>query len=309
MRDMSESPPRRFGFDQLRFVIAVFLLVAAGLKAHQLATMPLPPVVQNSVFTPLLELLNDRHIQMAVVVGEILFALILIAGLAKSWMWLLSLLGFSAFTLISLMKAIGGEGSCGCFGVVTVNPWITATFDAVIVGLLLAFREKVDWSFPQLDKKKVLAILLTWLLLAALATYWMLSLKQQPHATLGTVFTGLDGRMTILLVPEDWIGEEFPLISRFAQPEGAENLLLGTWNILLVQYGCPECPPMVAELERTKPENVAIVVIPSTIGEYVPSASFPTFELDRNNAWLVNTPIVIKLSDGICVAFGSEVDD
>ena len=81
---------------------------------------------------------------MAVVISEILFALILISGLWRSWIWLLSLLGFTAFTLVSVMKAISGESSCGCFGTITVNPWLTATFDATIVGLLLVFRERID---------------------------------------------------------------------------------------------------------------------------------------------------------------------
>jgi len=56
------------GFARFRFVPAAVLLIAAGLKAYQLSTAPLPPVVQGSVFTPLLELLNDRYFQMAVVV-------------------------------------------------------------------------------------------------------------------------------------------------------------------------------------------------------------------------------------------------
>ena len=72
---------KRANFAQFRFGVAAILLLAAGLKAYQLATAPLPPVVQASMFTPLLELLNDRYFQMAVVVGEILFALVLIANL------------------------------------------------------------------------------------------------------------------------------------------------------------------------------------------------------------------------------------
>jgi hypothetical protein len=172
---------KRFGFAQLRFVVAAILLLAAGLKAYQLATAPLPPVVQGSLFTPLLELLNDRYFQMMVVVGEILFALVLIADLWWSWTWLLSLLGFSAFTLVSLMKGLSGESSCGCFGTVTVNPWITMCFDLVIVALLAVFRERIDWTFPPLDRKKVLAVLLIWLVLAVPTMFFMLSLKQYPH--------------------------------------------------------------------------------------------------------------------------------
>ena len=297
---MNENSPR-FGFAQLRFLIAAVLLLAAGLKAYQLATAPLPPVVQGSVFTPMLELLNDRHFQMFVVVGEILFALVLIANLWRSWMWLLSLLGFTAFTFVSVMKGLSGETSCGCFGTITVNPWITAAFDVAIVGLLLIFRERIDWTLPARERKKILAVLVVWVILAGPALFFMLSLKQQPHATLGTEFTGPDGRRMILLEPETWIGKEFPLISRFAEPEGAEVLLQGTWSVLLVQPDCPECVQKIAELEEKKPENIAIVVIPSRGGERVLRTSFPTFVLDGENGWFATTPRVIELSEGVCV--------
>jgi len=299
---------KRFDFAQFRFVVVAILLLAAGLKAHQLATSPLPPVVQNSVFTPLLELLNDRNFQMLVVVGEILFALVLIAGLWLHWTWLLSLLGFSVFTLVSSMKGLSGETSCGCFGTVTVNPWITMVFDFVIVACLLIFRERFTWSFPPLDRKKVLAVLVAWFVLAGSALFFMLSLTQQPHATLGTEFTGPDGRVMILLEPETWIGREFPLIARFVEPEGSEILLEGAWQVLLVQPDCSECHLKLAELEsRTqRPENVAIVVIPSRVDREIQQTSFPTFVLDRRNGWFVETPVVVKLVDGICVEIRGE---
>jgi len=309
MRDMSESPPHRFEFDQLRFIIAAILLIAAGLKAHQLATVPLPPVVQNSIFTPLLEFLNERNFQIAVVIGEILFALILIAGLAKSWMWLFSLIGFSAFTLISLMKAIGGEGSCGCFGVVTVNPWFTATFDAVIVGLLLVFREKVDWSFPPLDKKKVLAVLVVWLTLTAPATYWMLSLKQQPHETLGTEFIGADGRITIMLEPDMWIGKRFPLWDR-VDDESRSILETGEWNIVISRKQCDECKRLIERLGITVP--LALLEIDDGLMDFAPPSDHQSMvsvtgslEIDPN--WILLTPFVIQCLDGVCVSIGEDL--
>jgi hypothetical protein len=265
--------------------------------------------VQDSLFSPLLELLNDRYFQMAVVVGEILFAFVLIAGIWQKWTWLLSLLGFSAFTLVSLMKGLSGESSCGCFGIVTVNPWITAAFDAVMVGLLLVFRERIDWTFPPLDRKKVLAVLIVWLVLAGPALFFMLSLKQQPHATLGTEFTGPDGRKMILLEPETWIGKEFPLFARFVQPEGSDMLRQGTWLVLLVQPDCSDCKQMMAELEEKKIENVAIVVIPSRTGERIPQTAFPIFVLDGQNDWFVTTPCVVRLEEGRCVEVGERMKE
>jgi len=170
-----------------------------------------------------------------------------------------------------------------------------------MVGLLIVFRERLDWTFPPIDRKKVLAVLVAWLVLGGLALIAMLSLKSQPHATLGTAFTLPDGTKMILLEPESWIGKEFPLIARFAEPEGSEVLLEGMWQLLLVQPDCSDCHQMMAELEVQKPERVAIVVIPSGSGRKVLQTSFPSFILHGGNDWFVETPVVIELSDGICI--------
>jgi len=78
----------RIGFCQLRFVIAAILLLAAGFKAYQLATVPLPPPVKNSIFTGFLELLNHRTLLIFAVEAEILFALLLFSGIWRQWLWL-----------------------------------------------------------------------------------------------------------------------------------------------------------------------------------------------------------------------------
>jgi hypothetical protein len=303
--------PNRFDFSQFRFVVAGILLLAAGLKAYQLATAPLPPVVKDSVFTPLLELLNDRYLLMTVVVSEILFALVLISGLWRQWAWLLSLLCFSAFALVSMMKGLSGEASCGCFGPVTVNPRITAVLDLVIVGCLVVFRPEKSGAAlaPRLDRKKLLAVLVAWFVLAGLALFAMLSLKQQPHETLGTQLERFDSRRMIHLAPEKWIDKEFPLFSRFAEPEGSEILRQRAWNVLLVHADCPDCSQMMKDLEERKPDNVAIVVLPSPRGDRLPQTSFPTFMLDDQVDWYAITPRVVKLSEGICVAVGEKVDE
>ena len=150
-----------------------------------------------------------------------------------------------------------------------------------------------------------------WFILAGPALFFMFSLTQQPHATLGTEFTGPDGRNMILLEPETWIGKEFPLISRLVEPEGSEVLLEGTWQVLLVQPDCSDCHLKLAELEsRTpRPETVAIVVIPSRIDREIQQTSFPTFVLDRQNGWFVETPVAVKLVEGVCVEIGEGIEE
>jgi hypothetical protein len=219
----------------------------------------------------------------------------------------LSLIGFTAFTLVSAMKGLSGETSCGCFGTVTVNPWITAVLDLLIVICLIVFRERLDWKFPTLDHKRVQAVLVAWTIIAGLALFAMLSLDWQPHATLGKESIGLDGRKLIMLEPERWINKEFPLVSRFAQQEGAEMLMAGTWTVLLIHSDCPRCLKMMADWKDQNAKGIAIVIVPSRRNEKAPDTPFPVFWLDQQNGWYAMTPCVVKLSEGICVTVGEQV--
>lgn len=50
---------------------------------------------------------------------------------------------FLGFAVFSLYIAIGGATSCGCFGSLKVNPWITASLD-LLMSLLLYLASKTD---------------------------------------------------------------------------------------------------------------------------------------------------------------------
>ena len=169
--------------------------------------------------------------------------------------------------------------------------------------LLAVFRESKSGAAlaPRLNNEKILAVLLVWFVLVVPALFAMLSLKQSPHAMLGTEFTGSNGKKMILLEPEKWVGKEFPLLSHFAESEGSEVLQHGTWNVLLIHTDCPKCREMMAELDAQKAENVAIVVVPSQPNERVSGTAFPVFVLDGQNGWFAETPCVVKLSEGMCM--------
>ncbi|MDR2644238.1 MAG: hypothetical protein LBC74_15770 [Planctomycetaceae bacterium] len=160
----------------VRFIIAVILLIAAVLKAHQLAT------------TPLLGegLLHNRWFNIFVVEFELFFGIWLIFGLLPKLTWLATIGLFSIFSVISFYEAISGFKSCNCFGNVTVNPWITMAFDLMITGLLLIllpkkniFHKKIFWKgLTGLKQKiKIVAVVGIWLVVTVPIMLAMLSVN------------------------------------------------------------------------------------------------------------------------------------
>jgi hypothetical protein len=305
MMNNSREKTNNLGFGRLRFIIAIILLIAAGLKAHQLATTPIPPPVQGSLFTPLLVMLSHRWLLMIIVEAEILFALILFSGILRQLTWLVSLLCFIAFSAVTTMKWLSGESSCGCFGVVTVPPIIMGIIDLIIVILLVVFREPFktgDFKLSTKVDKKLGFVILIWLSLAIPVFLAMNSLQQSSHPTLGIEFTSPDGKRMIQLEPENWVGKKFPLTSRFEQTANYEMLLQGTWMIILIHTECQKCLQVISSMEKQNHKNIAIIEIPSDTVSPPIKTDFPYFKLDENNSWYITTPTIIKLSDGICVS-------
>jgi hypothetical protein len=205
-----------------------------------------------------------------------------------------------------MIKGVSGEDSCGCFGTVTVNPWITVGFDAAIVGLLAVFRGRLGWSFPPLDRKKTLTALIAWLALAVPALFAMLSLKQQPHATLGTEFIGADGRITVMLEPDMWVGKMFPL---WDNVDDASRQLLekGEWNIVISRKQCEECKRLIERLGTAVP--LALLELDddsmgTTMHSDIQSMVSVTGSLEIAPLWVILTPLLIKCQDGVCVSIG-----
>lgn len=287
----------------LRILIAVILLVAAGMKMHQLATMP--------SFGE--GILHATWFNFLVVEFEIFFGLWLISGMMPTLTWLTSFGCFSIFAAVSFYKFLAEEVSCGCFGVVTISPWITCVFDLGIIGLLVytrptgiqACKPSIVDEFSHLMRKRsqVAVLCLLWLLVALPITYAAITGRHAVSMELGEEFGGFHTKKTIILEPEQWLGKECPLLEYLVSSHNKTNLKNGTWNLVLVHTDCPKCQQILSGFERRKTQEIAVVVIPSRPTETSPITSFPTFILNDQKNWHVKTPCMIKLSDGICKVF------
>ncbi|MHC5116889.1 MAG: MauE/DoxX family redox-associated membrane protein [Planctomycetota bacterium] len=73
----------------------------------------------------------------------------LVSGLFRKAAWSAGLVCYLGFIGVTLTKAITGAESCGCFGQIHVNPWITlAAIDVPLFLLLAIFRPKGTKLLP-----------------------------------------------------------------------------------------------------------------------------------------------------------------
>ena len=286
--------------------LGILLLTAAVLKGWQLLTEP----VANS------DIWSYRPFLILTVEFELGLAIWLLSGLFKKASWLVSLMCFSFFSMITLYKGVTGAASCGCFGSVHVNPWVTLlAIDLPAVVALSIFRPgKV------LPPRILARIRLRRKPMKALIRQFVKPLPSAPRfvitACLGLIILGVTAPILALneplritsryevLEPETWVGRELPILEHI---DIAETLKKGTWLVLLYHYDCPDCGwaiPMYEKMARDLAGNedfmqIALIAVPP-YGRAPVSEKCPCTlgRLPETKEWFVTTPAVVLLKGG-----------
>jgi hypothetical protein len=260
--------------------LGLLLLTAAILKGRQLLT---EPVANNDIW-------SYRPFLILTVEFELALAIWLLSGLFKKAAWLVSLLCFSFFSAITFYKAVAGFASCGCFGSVHVNPWIT--FFAIDLPSVIALSilrptshcersEAISrLSFPT-RRESIKAMILTFF--TPLPSFRRFATAFAIGLTILGVTTPIlalnePAKITTryeVLEPSEWIGKELPILEYIVEDPAfrgrvedpafigrdedpavrrrnsiREILRTGTWLILLYHYDCPDCGTAIPKYEQ-----------------------------------------------------------
>jgi hypothetical protein len=108
------------------------LIVAVFFKAYGLALDPVRPTGW----------LAHPGAQLAVLLVEVLLGSWFLLGTHEATAWLVAMLLFAVFAVVSLGQGWIGETSCGCFGRIRVSPWTALTLDVAVLSCL-------SWARPQ----------------------------------------------------------------------------------------------------------------------------------------------------------------
>jgi hypothetical protein len=118
-------------------LVGAVLLIAAGLK---LAGQNVSMMAQYSW-------LHSSTVQTATVVWEMILGIWLISQRGRFLAWVLGLVTFLTFAVVSGSLGFIGQADCGCFGVIKASPWVAFSVDVgALVVLGIAKPRWTGWS-------------------------------------------------------------------------------------------------------------------------------------------------------------------
>jgi thiol-disulfide isomerase/thioredoxin len=275
-------------------LLGLLLLTAAAMKGWQLLV---EPVANKDIF-------SNRAFLIFAVEFELALGIWLISGLFRKAAWLAALLCFGLFSAITFYKAITGADSCGCFGSVHVNPWVTLfAIDIPAIITLIVFRPKNQKLFDWPSIPRFATIFSIGIIILTVAGC-VLSFNEP-----GKITTDYE-----VLEPGTWIGKELPIIDYI---DIGKQLEKGNWLVLFYHYDCPDCVKAIAELEDIANDlagnedilKIALVEVPP-YGPKVINKNCTLGQLDNSKEWFVTTPAAILLDSGkVKSAWESSIPD
>ena len=280
-------------------LLGLLLLTGAALKGWQLLT---EPMANNDIWT-------NRAFLIFTVEFEIALGIWLLSGLFKKVAWLATISCFSLFSFITLYKGLAGAESCGCFGSVHVNPWIT--FFAVDIPAVIALAVFRPRRHPEQKSKDLLTSLQS----------LFIPFPSIPRFTaifsVGIVILAVTGAVLAfnepakitggyeVLEPETWIGRELPIIDYI---DIGDKLRKGNWLVLLFHHDCPDCVTAIRTYQRMAVDlagngdflKIAFIEVPPYSRSLVRNnSSYTAGKLLDIKEWFITTPAVVLLDDSM----------
>ena len=264
------------------------MIIASILKIHELLTVP---IISEGFW----ESWEFFLIQIPLELG---LGIWLVSGLFRKAAWLIGLIAFAGFIGVTLQKGIIGAESCGCFGTVTVNPWITLFLIDVPLFLSFAiFRPKGEKLLPPPWPKAAhfLAVAIPTFILLPVIEYVLITNKPPM----------VSEKYEVLEVKQ-WAEQEvWPLLQYV---DINEQMQSGEWVVLMYHYDCPDCRAAIPEYEKMyndlKGNNVdmAFIEMPpygdASHQLVADESAVNRGRLSDAKKWFVQTPVVAVLRDG-----------
>jgi thiol-disulfide isomerase/thioredoxin len=280
-------------------VAGLVLIVASVLKIHQLLT---EPIISKGFWESWLFFVIQIPLEMGLGIW-------LVCGLFRKAAWMLAVLAFGLFIAVTLQKGLIGAESCGCFGTVEVNPWITLLVVDIplFLGLVIFRPLRLKLLPPPWPKAAHFFGVAIPTFIAFGIIMPVLIFNKPPDKT----------DKYEVVRPSEWISEarERKEWSMLKYIDVADSLRKNIVVVMLYSDECETCHeaiPLYDRFSRDMAGNedsirFALIEVPpyaSGRDSIVPAdTSCLCGRLDSSKKWYIQTPLVVLVVDGVAVKF------
>jgi hypothetical protein len=294
-----------------RVVVPLWLLTGAVLKLIDLSPTHLPAALIKSAGALGVDLVFVLRFSIAVeliVVG----VMVVLPTLAR-WTGIVMLGAFLPVLVGDLML---GASSCGCFGAIKVNPWVTLVMDVTFfLGILFLGRREPRLAIsPSLPTSRVVAVGI-WSLLSVIAAFATSADIPAISSDVGGDPPSLPPDGYYLPVYEEWLGQPFRELEIAAWTLGLpDDLEVGQQFVIFFRKDCEHCHALL-ETFFSGPLDwpTTAIAVPERDGwptenlQSFPCSECRVAELPAGVDWFLQTPVLVRLVDGR-VECAAEVD-
>jgi thiol-disulfide isomerase/thioredoxin len=281
-------------------VTGLVLIVASVLKIHQLLT---EPIISKGFWESWLFFVIQIPLELGLGIW-------LVSGLFRKAAWMIAVLAFGLFIAVTLQKGLTGAESCGCFGRVKVNPWITLlVIDIPLFLGLVIFRPKGLKLLPPPWPKAAhffgvaIPTFIAFSVIIPLLIFNKPADKTEKYE---------------VVKPEEWIRKEKQAYKEWSMLKHIDIADSLRSNVAIVMFYSTECEtcheaiPLYDRMGRDMAGNedsirFAFIEVPpyaSKQDSLVPDDT-PCLrgKLDSSKRWFIQTPLVVVVKDGVAVKF------
>jgi hypothetical protein len=280
-------------------VTGLVLIIASVLKIHQLLT---EPIISKGFWESWLFFVIQIPLELGLGIW-------LVCGLFRKAAWMIAVLAFGLFIAVTLQKGLIGAESCGCFGRVKVNPWITllAIDIPLFLGLVIFRPLRLKLLPPPWPSALHFFGVAIPTFIAFSIIMPLLVFNKPPDKT----------DKYEVIKPADWIADAraHKEWSMFKYIDIAGSLKSNIVIAVLFDTECETCHEAIPLYDRMARDMVgnedairfAFIEIPPYASEKddIVPADTPCLQgrLDSSKKWYVQTPLVVVVRDGFVVKF------
>jgi hypothetical protein len=300
----------RIGWLLCRVVVPLWVASGAIVKLMELSPKTLP---KETILTLAHKADIDLYVLLAVLISlefVAVFTMLLVARLARP----MAVLVLGTFCVLLIGELVRGNiTSCGCFGEVTIPPWLMLLIDGPLLIGVLVFDPTPAMPAAPRGWPKAAAVLLA--AVAVSATFWRILPERQapevdpPNPVAGTWTPKPLPAYWFVTDIDAWIGKPWREIELFQfLKEEPQHLDEGRRYVVFYGRTCDHCDDMfhAVLIDPAIGSLTTAIEVPFDKTHLRGSGSWPMPETECEHLqlpvgcdWIITTPLVVTLQDGI----------